>query len=692
MSQYLLEIGMEEIPARFLIELRDQLQERLEEFLNSSRISFETIESFATPRRLAIRVNGLAEGQTSFEEEVRGPSVKVAKDEEGKWSKAAQGFLRGQGVDESALFIKEVKDTEYIFINKKASQEKTHEVLKQVVSVVENMNFPVSMRWGNQNIEYIRPVHWIVSLLDDQVVPFTFARINADRFTSGHRFLVSREPLDIPHAADYEKVMEDAYVIADFEERQNEIYHQIQRIAEVNDWDIPDNPALLEEVTALVEWPTAFYGEFEAEFLQVPHIMIITAMRDHQRYFYALDKKDKELLPIFISVRNGDEDHIDNVVKGNQKVLRARLADALFFYQEDLKHSLNDFVDQLGKVNEHFKLGTLAAKQDRVSSLIMLLAPQLGNLSEDAFKAALEASEIYKFDLMTQAVDEFAELQGEIGGIYAKHFGKSEKVCQAISEQYLPTSSGGQLPQSEAGALLAVADKLDSLLAYFSAGLIPTGSNDPYALRRQTMGIVEIILTQNWVFDLSPLLNTRLESLQTNLNQQNPNPLEETAEKVIDFVKARLQVYLENKQVTYDVIQSALGASHLNINRMVESALAIQNRRNKDEIQFRHVIENLSRVVNLGEKVTEIVDIEPKLAQTDSEKELIEKVMLSDSIKNLDEQLDYYLSVSPLIATYFEENMVNAEDEALRFNRYQLMHHLTQSILKIFDPRLLVMK
>lgn len=692
MSQFLLEIGMEEIPARFLVDLRDQLKDRVEDFLTASRINFESLESFATPRRLAVRVNGLAEGQTSLEEEIRGPSLKVAKNEDGTWSKATQGFLRGQGLEEEAVFVKEVKGTDYIFVNKKAAQEKTSSVLKNIVSVLEDMHFPVSMRWGNQQIEYIRPVHWLVSLLDEQVIPISFARINSDRYTRGHRFLGSREPLCLPHASEYEKILEEGFVIADFEERQNEIYHQIQEIAEDNNWDVPDNPELLEEVTALVEWPTAFYGDFEEVYLQIPHIMVITAMRDHQRYFYALNSESKDLLPVFISVRNGDENHIENVVKGNQKVLRARLADSLFFYEEDLKHTLEYFVQQLDRVNEHFKLGTFAQKQERVSSLLMVLASQIDNLPEEDFKAALNASEIYKFDLMTQAVDEFSELQGQIGGIYAEHFGESEKVAQAISEQYLPISAGGDLPETKAGALLALADKIDTVLAYFSVGLIPTGSNDPYALRRQTMGVVEIILKQNWSFDLAPLISSRLESLQTNLKEVSSDSVEEITDQAINFIQARIQVYLENKQVSYDVIQSVLGSSHLNVNRLVESALAIQKRRNQNEERFRQVIENLSRVVNLGEKVTEVVEIKPELAQTDSETELIDKVMMAASIESLEEQLNYYLSISPIISEYFEENMVNADDESLRFNRYQLMYQLTQAIIQIFDPRKLVTK
>lgn len=692
MSQFLLEIGMEEIPARFLVDLRDQLKDRVEDFLTASRINFESLESFATPRRLAVRVNGLAEGQTSLEEEIRGPSLKVAKNEDGTWSKATLGFLRGQGLEEEAVFVKEVKGTDYIFVNKKAAQEKTSSVLKNIVSVLEDMHFPVSMRWGNQQIEYIRPVHWLVSLLDEQVIPISFARINSDRYTRGHRFLGSREPLCLPHASEYEKILEEGFVIADFEERQNEIYHQIQEIAEDNNWDVPDNPELLEEVTALVEWPTAFYGDFEEVYLQIPHIMVITAMRDHQRYFYALNSESKDLLPVFISVRNGDENHIENVVKGNQKVLRARLADSLFFYEEDLKHTLEYFVQQLDRVNEHFKLGTFAQKQERVSSLLMVLASQIDNLPEEDFKAALNASEIYKFDLMTQAVDEFSELQGQIGGIYAEHFGESEKVAQAISEQYLPTSAGGDLPETKAGALLALADKIDTILAYFSVGLIPTGSNDPYALRRQTMGVVEIILKQNWSFDLAPLISSRLESLQTNLKEVSSDSVEEITDQAINFIQARIQVYLENKQVSYDVIQSVLGSSHLNVNRLVESALAIQKRRNQNEERFRQVIENLSRVVNLGEKVTEVVEIKPELAQTDSETELIGKVMMAASIESLEEQLNYYLSISPIISEYFEENMVNADDESLRFNRYQLMYQLTQAIIQIFDPRKLVTK
>ncbi|MBG9980097.1 glycine--tRNA ligase subunit beta [Facklamia lactis] len=683
MVQYLLEIGMEEIPARFLLSLRNQLQEKVENYLKDERITYGRVESFATPRRLAVRVSDLAEKQTSKEEEVRGPSLKVARDEEGKLTKAALGFLRGQGAKEEDIFVKTVKNTDYIFVNKIAEQLDVSEVLSGLGKVLGSLNFPVSMRWSDLEIEYIRPIHWIVSLLDSQIIDLNFAGIGASNLSRGHRFLGSGKFIEITSASHYESQLEQEFVITNFEQRKKIIAEQIAAIAQQNSWIIPENEELLEEVTAMVEWPTAFYGEFEEEYLQVPHEMLITAMRDHQRYFYAIDKENSDLLPIFISVRNGNNDRIENVIRGNQKVLKARLSDAKFFYEEDLKNSLDDYLLRLETLNEHFKLGTLADKQIRVGQLVKEIGAQL-KLADKELAISERASQLYKFDLVTLAVDEFSELQGVMGGIYAKHYGEPEAVVQAISQQYLPHNSGGDLPIETSSALLALADKLDTLMAYFTVGLIPTGSNDPFALRRQAMGLVEIIADQNWQLNLEEILT------KVNYNEQKISS--ETLQALVNFVKARIQVYLENRNIDYDIIQSALSQKMLNPLRMIETAIKLQELRHQDKGQFRLLIENLSRVVNLGEKITEEVELKVDLAQTELEKDLINRVLGMHHEGEISERINSYQEVSPIIAKYFEEHMINADDETICFNRYQLMFQLTQLILDLFDPRMIVSK
>uniref|UniRef100_UPI0026E92A5C glycine--tRNA ligase subunit beta n=1 Tax=Abiotrophia defectiva TaxID=46125 RepID=UPI0026E92A5C len=531
MAEFLLEIGMEEIPARFLLDLSQQLEKRVADFLAEERLAFESLSAYATPRRLAVLVHGLVERSQDVSTKAKGPSLKIAKDAEGNWTKAALGFIKGQGASQEDVIVESIKGEDYIFVNKHLPGKAADQVLSGLNRVLEAMTFPVTMTWHDYETPFIRPVHWIVALLDQELVPLEFVGVKSDRISRGHRFL--GHDVSLAKATDYVEALREQHVLVDFEERRANIRQQLADLASAQGWQVPVDEDLLEEVTAIVEWPTVFYGDFEDKYLSVPHCVLITAMRDHQRYFYALDAKG-ELLPVFISVRNGNDQHLANVVKGNQKVLRARLEDALFFYQEDLKHDLNFFVDKLANVNEHFKLGTLADKQVRVGALIRQLQSDL-NLDQASYEAALRASQIYKFDLMTQVVGEFDELQGQIGEIYARHYGEETLVAQAIGTQYLPTTSGGALPNQDAGALLALADKLDTLFQYFKVGLIPTGSNDPYALRRTAMGIVEILLDRGWELDLLPVFKQLVEAQEGD---------QELLKQLADFVWARVAVHL----------------------------------------------------------------------------------------------------------------------------------------------------
>lgn len=682
MKEYLLEVGMEEIPARFLVKLSHQLAEACGQFLQDKRITYQGIKSFATPRRLAVKIRGLADQQAALVEEVRGPSAKVAYDEAGELTKAALGFLRGQKCTEEDLFTQEVKGTDYVFVKKTAPQKSLETVLAQLADVLANLHFPVTMRWSDLNLEYIRPVHWILSLLEDQVIPFEFAGVQADRYSYGHRFLTDGKPFSIDEVSDYELELEKHYVLADFNQRKAVIEDQIKTLAKQNNWLVPESSDLLEEVTAIVEWPTAFAGDFDSSYLKLPQEMIITAMRDHQRYFYALDPSSRDLLPVFISVRNGNPDHIEQVIKGNQKVLRARLADGLFFFEEDLKLSLDDHLQKLESLKEHFKLASLKDKQDRVEALIGQIGQAL-DLDQDMLETASQASRIYKFDLVTLAVGEFSELQGIMGGIYARHYGQAQDVCQAISQQYLPSSAGGDLPTSPAGALLALADKLDSLIAYFGVGLIPTGSNDPYALRRQAMGLVEILIDRAWSFDLLRLMSQVLRDREDR---------QEIITTLKQFILARLQVYLEQKAVDYDLIEAGLSQPQLNPVRLVQTAQHLQSMRQQSPDKLAQLAEHSSRVVNLGEKVAELETIKIELAESNLEKELIQSIMALQDLTDVQAEFEALLELTPTIAAYFDQHMVNAENENIRYNRYQMMGQLTQMILRLLDPRVIVYK
>ena len=680
MAEFLLEIGMEEIPARFLLDLSQQLEKRVADFLAEERLAYESLSAYATPRRLAVLVHGLAERSQDVSSKAKGPSLKIAKDAEGNWTKAALGFIKGQGASQEDVIVESIKGEDYIFVNKHLPGQAADQVLSGLNRVLEAMTFPVTMTWHDYEIPFIRPVHWIVALLDQELVPLEFVGVKSDRISRGHRFL--GHDVTLAKATDYVEALREQHVLVDFEERRANIRQQLADLASAQGWQVPVDEDLLEEVTAIVEWPTVFYGDFEDKYLSVPHCVLITAMRDHQRYFYALDAKN-ELLPVFISVRNGNDQHLANVVKGNQKVLRARLEDALFFYQEDLKHDLNFFVGKLANVNEHFKLGTLADKQVRVGALISQLQGDL-SLDHASYEAALRASQIYKFDLMTQVVGEFDELQGQIGEIYARHYGEEALVAQAIGTQYLPTTSGGALPNQDASALLALADKLDTLFQYFKVGLIPTGSNDPYALRRTAMGIVEILLDRGWELDLLPVFKHLVEAHEGD---------QELLKQLSDFVWARVAVHLRNQSVDMDQIQGIGAAKHLEVGKANYVAHFLKTHKDKNPTAYKRFLEAITRVVNLGAKVQEEAQLNLDLAQTDSEAKLLEAAAKIDQYKISVDALYMYLdNLVPVIEAYFDDNKVNADDETIRANRLATLKVLTEAVLELFDSRLLINK
>ena len=680
MAEFLLEIGMEEIPARFLLDLSQQLEKRVADFLAEERLAYESLSAYATPRRLAVLVHGLAERSEDVSTKAKGPSLKIAKDAEGNWTKAALGFIKGQGASQEDVIVESIKGEDYIFVNKHLPGQAADQVLSGLNRVLEAMTFPVTMTWHDYEIPFIRPVHWIVALLDQELVPLEFVGVKSDRISRGHRFL--GHDVTLAKATDYVEALREQHVLVDFEERRANIRQQLADLASAQGWQVPVDEDLLEEVTAIVEWPTVFYGDFEEKYLSVPHCVLITAMRDHQRYFYALDAKG-ELLPVFISVRNGNDQHLANVVKGNQKVLRARLEDALFFYQEDLKHDLNFFVGKLANVNEHFKLGTLADKQVRVAALIRQLQGDL-SLDHASYEAALRASQIYKFDLMTQVVGEFDELQGQIGEIYARHYGEEALVAQAIGTQYLPTTSGGALPNQDASALLALADKLDTLFQYFKVGLIPTGSNDPYALRRTAMGIVEILLDRGWELDLLPVFKHLVEAHEGD---------QELLKQLSDFVWARVAVHLRNQSVDMDQIQGIGAAKHLEVGKANYVAHFLKTHKDKNPTAYKRFLEAITRVVNLGAKVQEEAQLNLDLAQTDSEAKLLEAAAKIDQYKISVDALYMYLdNLVPVIEAYFDDNKVNADDETIRVNRLATLKVLTEAVLELFDSRLLINK
>lgn len=665
-NTYLLEVGVEEMPAHVVTPSIQQLHQRVAKYLKEQRIDYEKIQEFATPRRLALLIDGLSDKQPDIDESVKGPAKKIAQDQDGNWTKAAIGFTRGQGATVDEIEFKDVKGTEYVFVEKHIAGKTVAEVLQGLPDVITSMNFPTLMKWGYNNLQFIRPIRWLVSLLNDEVVPFKILDVEAGRQTEGHRFL--GHPVEITSANDYEETLHADFVIADQAKRKQLIKDQITKIVTDNDWQVDWDADLLEEVNNLVEWPTAFAGSFADKYLSLPEPVLITSMKDNQRFFCVRDQNGK-LLPHFISVRNGNTEFLENVIKGNERVLVPRLEDAQFFYEEDQKLSIDQYVERLKKVSFHDQISSMYEKMARTAVIADLLGKQLG-LSDQELTDLKRAAQIYKFDLTTQMVGEFAELQGVMGEIYAKLFGEKADVATAVREHYLPISADGALPETKIGTILAIADKLDSIMSFFATGMIPSGSNDPYALRRQAYGIVRMIAERGWHL---PLLGMQAEiteaiqqaEIETKFDYQN------NADQVRAFFMDRLKQFFSGEKLRHDIVDAVTDTQQNDIATILAAASAINDQKN--DADFKDDIEALTRVLRIAKKgQPETAKVDGSLFQNPSETKLNDAVnqLQADFAKlSAAEQLHQLRSLAPIITEYFDENMIMDKDEQVKNNR-----------------------
>ncbi|WP_421038670.1 glycine--tRNA ligase subunit beta [Streptococcus hyointestinalis] len=658
----LVELGLEEMPAYVVTPAMKQLGEKMTAFLADNRLTFEDIEVFSTPRRLAVRVKGLADKQSDLEEDFKGPAKKIALDADGNFTKAAEGFVRGKGLSVDDITFREVKGEEYVYVTKHEEGKPAREVLETVTSVLKDLTFPVNMHWANNTFEYIRPVHTLIVLLDDEALDLDFLDITSGRTSRGHRFLGTE--VEVASADSYEEDLRHSFVIADSKERKDLIVSQIKAIEEEHDVFVEIDDELLDEVLNLVEYPTAFMGAFDEKYLAVPEEVLVTSMKNHQRYFVVRDKSGK-LLPHFISVRNGDSHFIENVIKGNEKVLVARLEDGAFFWREDQKLVIADLVEKLKHVTFHEKIGSLFAHMERTKVIAGYLADKAG-LSADEKEAVLRAASIYKFDLLTGMVGEFDELQGIMGEKYATLAGESEMVATAIREHYLPNSADGDLPETKVGAILAIADKLDTVLSFFSVGLIPSGSNDPYALRRATQGIVRVLDAFGWDIPLDELISDLYALSFDSLDYANQD-------QVMDFVVARIEKMMDSA-IAKDIKEATLASSTYVVGTMLEASQALA-RKSKDA-GYKAAVESLSRVFNLAEKADTSATVNPSLFENDEEKALHDAIETLELSADMTENLDKLFALSPVIDAFFDNTMVMAEDEALKNNRLALLSSL----------------
>ncbi|MFC4738154.1 glycine--tRNA ligase subunit beta [Bacillus daqingensis] len=679
-STLLLEIGLEEMPARFVTSARQELQSKVEAWLKDKRLTYSAVTSFSTPRRLAVKVNDVPVQQPDMETEARGPSEKIALND-GEWTKAALGFAKGQGVSTEDLYLKEVKGERYVFALKKTTGKRTMELLPELRGVLLAITFPKNMKWGSYQLRYVRPVKWLTALFGSEVIPFEITGIPTGKITHGHRFL--GDAADLTSADVYEEELLSQHVIVDPHKRKEAIRTQIQDIAAEEGWEIPIDEGLLEEVTNLVEYPTALSGSFDESFLNVPDEVLITSMREHQRYFPVKNKQGK-LAPHFITVRNGDHLHLDNVRRGNEKVLRARLADAEFFYEEDLKGSLESRLPKLASIVYHEELGTMADKTARIEAGALQLASLLhgeGSLQQTVQRAA----RLSKVDLVTHMVDEFPELEGLMGEYYAIHDGEQPDTAKAIREHYLPKHAGDSLPETEAGRIVSTADKLDTILTSIGIGRIPTGSQDPYGLRRQAAAVLQIYLDGNWSFDLFAFIQKLLGMLDENKLLNRPH--EEVFKDVKDFFELRFRQLLKDRGIRYDVTDAVIRSGWNVPAQAVAKSDFLMNQLDKES--FKKDTEAFSRVTNISKKSSPGRP-DPALFQEDQESSLAEACIqveepLQTSLneRNVEQAYRQLQSIVPVINDYFDHVMVMAEDEQLKQNRLFHMHQ-TASLIRQF--------
>lgn len=687
-KDYLFEIGTEEMPAHVVAKSVKQLADRTGKFLKDNGLSFKNIKTFSTPRRLTILVQELAEKQADIDEIKKGPSKKIALDKDGNWSKAAEGFVRGQNMSVDDIYFQKIKDVEYAYIHVKKEGKKATEILLGMDQIVKELAFPTKMRWGNYDLEFVRPIHWIVSLFGSEIIPVKILDIVAGRKTYGHRFL--GESLVLATSDDYESALKSQFVIADANQRKNMILSQINSLCEKNNWQVKIDSGLLEEVTNLVEYPTIFSGSFNEKYLNIPKEVLITSMKDNQRYFEVYDHEGT-LINHFIAIRNGNSDYLDNVIAGNEKVLVARLDDAQFFYDEDKKYPLSHFVEKLSSVSFHDKIGSMAEKMLRVKLIGEYIGKKI-NLSSSELADFDRAADIYKFDLVTNMVGEFAELQGIMGTHYAESAGERKAVSQAIKESYLPSSADGDLPTTKIGSLLSIADKLDTIIAFFGAGMIPNSSNDPYALRRSAYGIVRILINQSWNISIEDALKDIIALLKGKTVAKLPND-EATQAEISDFIINRVKQLLQVKKYSYDVIDTVLASNQQNVANILSIADILQE--NHDDSKFKKVVESLTRIANILKKAdfSEAEQINPDLFENNSEKALYDKInLLLD--KSLDVKTLYseFVQLQPVIDEYFDSNMILDKNEAVKINRLSQLKLIDKLALEFGDLSKLVIK
>ena len=718
-KELLLEIGVEEIPARFIAGALERLAAGAREIFEKNRIGIKQrasvaqrasesgITTYGTPRRLILHIAELADQQESYVEEIAGPPKRIAYDAQGQPTRAAIGFAKNQGIDVEDLKVKTIEGRgEYLVAVKHHAGRKTSELLGDILlKLVSSLSFPKTMRWGEGTLLFVRPIHWILALYGGEIVPFSLDAANPDggiqsgNRSFGHRF-TSPDSFEVSDFASFLKKTREAQVIISPQERREIIEEQIASLAGQEGGHVPHDPELLDLVTYLVEYPKAICGSFDSRFLRLPKEVLVTSMRSHQKYFPVYDQ-NQNLMAKFIAICNIKTDDYRLIRAGNERVLRARLADAEFFYLEDRKKSLDSLTESLKKVVFQEKLGTLYEKVERIQKIVALLGKTISThpvpaassdssergVPKEILEIADRAAYLCKADLVTDMVKEFPELQGIMGREYALCAGEKPEVAKAIYEHYLPRFQDDDLPQTRAGAFVAIADKIDNIAGCFGIGLIPTGSEDPYALRRQGQGIVNIILKGEYRLSLAELIRQVIHLLEGKLTRQP----EEVYHEVISFFQQRIQSVFSSRGFDYDLIEAVLATGDDDVVRLQKKIEATKGF--VQEADFGSLMASFKRVINIIPKGDGIpVTVDPSLLQEDAEIKLYGKLQEVKAQVAIGLQQEEYRQVLQNLAglkcsidTFFEEILVMARDEKIRQNRLSLLQAIKTTFFQVVD-------
>ncbi len=677
-SKYLIEIGTEELPYKFIPSALEQLKTAFKKALSENRIEFQEIKTYGTPRRLTVIVEDITSSQPDIKKELKGPPAKIAFDENGNLSQAGLGFAKKQNIDTNAIYKKDIKGVEYLFANVEEKGKSTGEVLSALVpNIVLKLQGSHFMRWGDFDIKFSRPIRWILSLLDSQEVKVQIENVESSKYTRGHRFYEEKE-IEINNPEEYFDVLYKAKVIVDQEKRLAEVEKKAKEAAEKAGATVKFDPELLKEVTYILEWPVPVIGDFDKKYLEIPDDVTVTVMASHQRYFPLYDDEGK-LLNRFITMANYIGDAFDNIKAGNERVIRARLDDAIFFYQEDNKKTLESRLEQLKGVTFQKSLGSVYDKVNRIRESSLFIATEM-DLDKKTAENIERAAKLCKADLVTNLVFEFTELQGFIGADYARQNGENDQVAQGIKEHYFPLSADGDLAESITGQVVGIADKIDTLCGVFAIGKIPTGSADPLGLRRAALGSMQTIINKNLSIDLSKVIENSVSLQPIEIDDKD-----KLLEQIRDFVVQRLKIFL-NENYRYDVVDAAISAKDplADLCDLMKRIQMLTKLVGKDSYNLFHESANrVSRIIKTADYKTTpddeifVQEVESKLWNCIKSID-DNKLTYENLIENLEKMI-------PTIEEFFDNVLVMDEDLKVRENRISLLGNLRSKFMKLAD-------